>query len=1040
MKKKLFGLVLASILTFGGLAACDEENEQGGEVSTKCETHVWDEGVVTTEPTTEAEGVKTYTCTVCKETKTESIPKITKEKTFRVTYDANGGTGTGLVDLNEYKAGERVTVKDNIFTAPEGKEFINWNEEADASGRYYNVGTNFKIFEDVTLYAQWLEKETIVGDDHEFDITVNTPEGVSATLSKNKAKVGDEVTLTLSLADGVTLNGNPVSSQVVLTKTGENKFTFTMPKSVVKINVRTTIDGDVVLTGDISAKLKDDDNDGIFSADVVCTSQTSYQFSYVVKDSNGNANKLSSTKLDETKCNAAVTFSTSGTNSLAIKGGYTYTFYYDSNLTDYNCYVVRKTVDVLPTTSAGLYGLFEGSMRSNSAVHPQGLTSIAYTKTVDGNDAEQGYKVTNTEYTYKKISDTESFAVAVDKTNGDKKSYVYKNIDTVTDVYSIINTYTKDEGNNEASDNVWSLDPYGNLNADAQRYFPYSAKMDIVGNKNYRETSRYQITEREAYRNINMAAHYGSALEYEIWQAIRGDYDGTATINAANKEGSHLSIKPTTLGGGFQVVLDGQLEYNHEESGSTADVTQQYAHVYNATFIFKTNGDLYSLDFTENYYTKNAWDFAKHAPKAGGTPVRIKIDVQYKYDETFERDAVLDGFVPGQYFITSIDKLSFYNAAAGTKDPNVSVVNFDDEIKIIPYLEGGKKSAIVDEFSYSPAGALDAWQYGYVDSSDKGVIDDTPWGPKAVGTGTATVTFGNHLKNITGPSKQVTMTVNANGTFRSLFVNNNISGYDSYNGPHADYIYGYAGKTMNYYIDSSQNTGCPVSYYMVIKGTNKFGGTTYNSTSEYFNVVNSVGTVADNDVVGVNCAKVVGHELVLDFNTEAANALTKQVTIDVIFMSDFYSVGNGPTTLHIVVGPAQAPLVNNKYSVTIPYENDASKVYEVATLEFFTGGTGKIVETLYSEAGAVSYINTYEFRYKENNNGTVDCTVTSVNITEPGMPKTASSYTLMMERQLDGRVGVCLYTEDLDIFGYTTEDGDGYFSVEGLTAFEKVDA
>lgn len=38
--------------------------------------HTWDNGVVTTEPTAEKEGVKTYTSTVCNETKTETIPRL----------------------------------------------------------------------------------------------------------------------------------------------------------------------------------------------------------------------------------------------------------------------------------------------------------------------------------------------------------------------------------------------------------------------------------------------------------------------------------------------------------------------------------------------------------------------------------------------------------------------------------------------------------------------------------------------------------------------------------------------------------------------------------------------------------------------------------------------------------------------------------------------------------------------------------------------------------------------------------------------------
>ncbi|MBR3416917.1 MAG: S-layer homology domain-containing protein, partial [Clostridia bacterium] len=38
--------------------------------------HVWDEGVITTEPTYEAEGVKTFTCSVCGATRTEVVPKL----------------------------------------------------------------------------------------------------------------------------------------------------------------------------------------------------------------------------------------------------------------------------------------------------------------------------------------------------------------------------------------------------------------------------------------------------------------------------------------------------------------------------------------------------------------------------------------------------------------------------------------------------------------------------------------------------------------------------------------------------------------------------------------------------------------------------------------------------------------------------------------------------------------------------------------------------------------------------------------------------
>ena len=265
---------------------------------------------------------------------------------------------------------------------------------------------------------------------------------------------------------------------------------------------------------------------------------------YVVKDSEGNAKRLSNSYLDETRCDANVTH-TSGENELLLAGGSTYVFSYDSNASKYNCFITRKSVDVLPMNSNTLYTLFDGRMRSQSTIHPQGLTSIHYEKKIDGNNEELGYTVTDETYDYKKISNSESFAVSTDNRTS-KKSYVYKNIDE-NDVYSIVNTYTKSSGvggavlgNNEADDNVWNLDPYGATQG--KRFFPYSAKQDIVENSKYSDTSRYEITEREAKRNINMAAHYGAVLEYEIWHAIRGDYDGTATINAANAAGSVLRV------------------------------------------------------------------------------------------------------------------------------------------------------------------------------------------------------------------------------------------------------------------------------------------------------------------------------------------------------------------------------------------------------------------------------------------------------------------------------------------------------------------
>lgn len=968
---------------------------------------------------------------------------------YTVTYDANGGTGTGLVDLNEYEKGSKVTVKGNTFTAPEGKEFINWCEEADGSGSYHNANSTFKIYENVTLYAQWLDVETppVIDDPNaEYNVKVNAPTGVTYTLSSTKAKKDDTVTLTLACGEGITLNGTPTSSQVALTKVSDTVYTFTMPANAVTITVKATIDGDVVLTGDISTKLLDDDHDGIYTAEVACDTKTTYNFTYVVKDSDGTPKRLNSMKVDETKCDAAITFLSNADNELSIAGGATYVFSYDSNKTNYNCYITRKTVDVLPMNSKTLYNLFDGRLRSQTTIHPQNLTSIHYEKKVNGNDNDLGYVTTNEVYDYKKISEKESFAVSTDNLTNNK-SYVYKNIDD-NNVYSIINTYTRANGkfgtitgNNESDDNVWNMDPYGEM--DGKRFKPYSAKQDIVEDSKYRDTTRYEITGREAYRNVSMAAHYGAQLEAEIWNSIRGDFDGTAAINAANGEGSNISVTSTARSGGFQTIVKSQLEYNHVESGSTADVTQQYAFVYDISFMFLNNGDLYSMTYSEKYYNVNNWDFAKHEPITGANCITTNIKVENRFNENHSADraTILDTFNPADYFISSIDELSFYDSETGiAKSSTESIMNFDDSLAIYDYLGGGETTKLVDKFSFSPATALDAWQYRMVNSSDKGVAGETSWGPKTIGVGTTTVTFGNNLKNAVGATKDVTITVYAGGTFNSLFVNGLKYDYDSYNTPHADYMYGYAGKTMSFYIDSSSNTGCPVSYYMVFKDKNSKGDIVYKTSSPYMNVVNGVGTEYDAQDDRYY-TKVVGNVLTLDFNTEAANALTKSVTVDIVFMSGYYKEGFGPSTLHVVVGPALSGLANNTFTATYMYDSSKNpalegKKYEDVSIAFSSDGKGVITEILYTEEGAIKCQNVYNFTYTEKNNGSITSVVTSVVIGETGMPTSATAYTLYFERQKDGSLGVALYTEDFDIFGECDVDEEGYVSVENLTKFE----
>ena len=71
------------------------DSSQHWKVCTKCneagtkENHVWDSGIVTTEPTEEAAGVRTYTCTVCSATKTESIAQLVHTHTYSTEWTSD---------------------------------------------------------------------------------------------------------------------------------------------------------------------------------------------------------------------------------------------------------------------------------------------------------------------------------------------------------------------------------------------------------------------------------------------------------------------------------------------------------------------------------------------------------------------------------------------------------------------------------------------------------------------------------------------------------------------------------------------------------------------------------------------------------------------------------------------------------------------------------------------------------------------------------------------------------------------------------------
>ena len=71
---------------------------------------------------------------------------------FTITYDANGGIGTKVVDTIFY--GYSTNIKACSFTK-EGYFFIEWNTDKNGKGAPYQVGFELSVDKNITLYAQW---------------------------------------------------------------------------------------------------------------------------------------------------------------------------------------------------------------------------------------------------------------------------------------------------------------------------------------------------------------------------------------------------------------------------------------------------------------------------------------------------------------------------------------------------------------------------------------------------------------------------------------------------------------------------------------------------------------------------------------------------------------------------------------------------------------------------------------------------------------------------------------------------------------------
>lgn len=146
-------------------------------------THTWNEGVVTKEPTCTEAGVKTYTCTVCKETKTEAIAALGHNwNETTVVYAANGNKGTKTYTCtvcNETKT-EDIDWKFYLSAISGNKVDMTVGEDYTAVFTLPNGEDKDVNAASVTLTAKMQDVGSLgVTGPREHTVTINT--GITAT-------------------------------------------------------------------------------------------------------------------------------------------------------------------------------------------------------------------------------------------------------------------------------------------------------------------------------------------------------------------------------------------------------------------------------------------------------------------------------------------------------------------------------------------------------------------------------------------------------------------------------------------------------------------------------------------------------------------------------------------------------------------------------------------------------------------------------------------------------------------------------------------
>ena len=181
--------------------------------------HVWDNGKVTKEPTETETGIKTYTCTLCGETKTETIPKLTHEHNYNAVVTAPTCTEKGYT----------------THTCACGDSYV--DTYVDALGHAWDNGkvtkepteteTGVKTFTCTRCGETKTEVIPALSHEHSYKAVVTAPTCTAKGYTTHTCACGDSYVDTYTDALGHAWDNGKVTKPATETEDGVKTFTCT---------------------------------------------------------------------------------------------------------------------------------------------------------------------------------------------------------------------------------------------------------------------------------------------------------------------------------------------------------------------------------------------------------------------------------------------------------------------------------------------------------------------------------------------------------------------------------------------------------------------------------------------------------------------------------------------------------------------------------------------------------------------------------------------------------------------------------------------